>query len=294
MRALAIALILFLGLPAGADDLSGPGNRTLMVSQWGRVFCSEGSKVTEQGERMTVDSPSGPIQIVPSGDDLIIQYPDQALRLRTQDQELLVQFQQQNYRIVKAQRGWEWHFPGESAYFQVHTGSVMDVVGDQGILSVRRRVKEDLYAVRSEAGESLYRIVSTPDGKVLRRTLETVEGEPPERHLYLTKALVFQEGPVGIVLPVEAGPLASALGWTAVRRFEAPLPPPRQTVKRAPDEPDPLKANLGGPVTKATEVDPSTDPMNVNLNPAPKPTRDDPLEAKTAPDSEEILRVKDY
>lgn len=296
-KSLVLLIALLLAGPAAADDLSGPGRRTLLAGPAGIVFCEGDLPIQSHGDsgRITVLTPSGPIQVVPQAENLIIQYPDQSLRMRRtvadRETELLVQFGGKNYRFFDRKREWEWRFPEEQAFFTVSSGSLRQVIGDKGMLKVSSRPSTGLYHVVSEAGESDYRLAGKP------ASIETVEGEGPDKHVYLTRGVIFQEGPVGLFVPLRGGALVAALDWSCVRRFEAPLPGPKERLPEAAPQPDPLVAPPSEWRSQALEADTTPvgeDPMNLNLKPVPPAKRDDPLKATTAPNSEELLRVKDF
>lgn len=298
MRQTALILVFFLcSLAAQADQKSGPGKRTLAETSWGTVFCNEGSTVVPgpRAGRFTVETPSGKIGVVADGDDVIVQYPDRDLRLRYRhdgpQSELLVQFDLKNYRFLREKKELIWKFPQEEAFFRFRGTRISDVLGDRGILKVRRRVPKGLYRVFSEAGESELQVSGD------QRSLEVVEGELPERHFYLRRGVVFSQGPVGVFVSLPGGELFEALDWSTALRIETQMPEPKQPQQAAEPERDPLKANKPdwhSPVTNTQPTDPSLDPLNLKHKPTGPPTRDDKLKAKTAPNSEDVLKVKGY
>ncbi|MCA9796239.1 MAG: hypothetical protein KC910_30740, partial [Candidatus Eremiobacteraeota bacterium] len=258
MRYLALFLIFCSGF-AWAE----PGNRTLVKTSWGEVFCDGGLEVTSKNPgRFTVTTPSGPINVVADGSEVLIQYPDQALRVRLSDtmegHQVLVQFQNKNYRILHQNRQVKWTFPDDEVFFRLRAGKVYDVLGNQGFLRIRRQGPPGNYRVVSDIGESQFEVVPTG--------VTTHEGEPPESHPYLTRGVIFQEGPVGLAVYLPQGNLTGALSWTGARRYEAPLPEPKQP-PAPPEEPvDPLKANdpeWDSPALKSTPVDAAADPMKL-------------------------------
>ncbi|MGE0495324.1 MAG: hypothetical protein AB7S38_39325 [Vulcanimicrobiota bacterium] len=286
MRHLALFLLLCSGL-AWAE----PGNRTLLTTAWGEVFCDGSLEVTSKTPgRFTVVTPSGPINVVADGSEVLIQYPDQALRVRQSEtnegHQVLVQFQNKNYRIIHQNRQVKWAFPDDEAFFRLRAGKVYDVLGSQGFLRIRRQGAPGNYRVSSDIGESHFEVAPTG--------VTTHEGEPPEAHPYLTRGVIFKEGPVGLAVYLPQGNLTGALSWTGARRYEVPLPEPKQPAAK-PEEPvDPLKANdpeWDSPVLKSTPVNASEDPMKLKTQPVPYPTREDLLKAKTSTEPD-LLEVK--
>ncbi len=285
---LSLLIVLFLAQVAAAQ------HRTLAKSEWGEVFCTAEAEIkpTVHPDRFTVSTPSGPIHIVTSYDGVIIQYPDQALRVRRSEvdegTQILVQFNRKNYRVLQKKREWEWQFPDDEAYFRLRAGSVYDVLGTKGFLKIRRRGPIGNYRVVSEAGESHFEVGK--DG------IETHEGATPEQHPYLAPGVIFQEGPVGVAIYLPQRKLISSLDWSLARRYTTPLPEPPAPPPPAEPEVDPLRANQPewhNPVMTPNAGDPKEDPLKLKPKPVGPPEKGVDLKAKTSPDSDELLKVKE-
>jgi hypothetical protein len=128
--------------------------------------------------------------------------------------------------------------------------------------------------------------------------LETFDGPDLSEHLYLVRGFALQAGPITLRLPLPKDPFLNGLPedrylWVR-KEVELPTQPAARTAP-VPEE-DPLEAGpatWGSPELKAKFNEPNEDPLAAKKERRVK-HETDPLKARTEPDSEELLRVKDY
>lgn len=284
MRLLAVLICLLTGF-AWAE--SPPGTTVLEELPWGTLFVdSTAERSSYSPGRHRIKTPVGDVRAVVTDGDVVVQYPNRDLRVRHRvdgdSGELLVQFQSKNYRFKrKGKYELSWHLPGEEIFFRYRGPRIYDALGDASLLKVRRRKEKGLYWVTSDRGQS--------EVQVQGSGLTLVEGEAPASHPYLMRGMVFRQGPVGIFVRLPGGELFEALDWTSARSVVAQMPPPKEKPIEEP-EVDPLKANKPewhSPVMKSNDAEKGTLKAREGKD-------EGQLDAKTAPNSNEILKVKGY
>ncbi len=284
MRYLAIIFSLLTAL-AWAD--SPPGTVVLEELPWGTVFVDAAAERSSYSPgRHRVKTEVGDVRVVLKDSDVVVQYPNRDLRVRHRvdgdKAELLVQFQEKNYRFKRnGKYELSWHLPGEEIFFRYRGTRIYDALGDASLLKVRRRKDKSLYWVISDRGQS--------EVQVAAKGVTLVEGEIPSVHPHLMRGMVFRQGPVGIYVPLPGGELFEALDWSTARSVVAQMPPPKEKPVEEP-EVDPLRANKPewhSPVMNASEAEKGSLKAHEGKN-------EGQLDAKTAPNSDEILKVKGY
>lgn len=210
--------------------------------------------------------------------------------------ELTTDFEGRRYQVTRSPREVSWVLPGQEVFFRTFGGKISNVVGTSDFLKITRDSRGGRLSLESGAGSS--------DVLLKKGALEVFDGPDVLDHLYFVRGLAFQRGPLTLEIPLPEEPFLNAL---PANRYL--LVPSTQLQPANPDEPsagslpaeeplsgDPLDAqppNWDSPVYRANAVDNNEDPLNSRRE-IRYPAKDRPLDAKTAPDSEEILRVQNY
>jgi len=310
---LRLLLIVLVAAAVWADRGPDTGHLSVVTFPWGEIYCSKQSSFSHSGPRTTISGPNGQVLVVQAGPWLNIQFPGHTARVRQTEGELLVQFGGQNYRFVqKDKRELKLQFPDETVYYALSGGGVRSILGPNGAVTVNKNTQLKTFEVTSEAGSSTVQVRATPNPKKKKDRqlrLIVVKGEGPERHPYLHRGVRFEDGGVGIFVPLQAGgPLLQALDFnksTRVISYSAAAPsakaapatgPAANPLKAAPTDGRALKAQTSTNTTlKATVVAPHEDPLRTkSANQDPKyPKGPNPLKADIVPRGVDKLKVQE-
>ncbi|MFA5503843.1 MAG: hypothetical protein WC314_05495 [Vulcanimicrobiota bacterium] len=296
MRVVRIALALFFlsGLPVFAQT-------PVLQNEHFELLFPPGAQITDRYEnswetRMTVEHEGIRVRVNWKDDELLFHFPTSQLRARVVSEgnsnTINVNYNAGKIVIKKSPREIGWLLSDQQQlFFQTRGGQVAKVIGPSDYLKLGRQTPWGRISVVSSAG--------TTDALLNSQgTLEVFDGPELSEHLYLVKGLEIKAGPITLRLPLPSDPFLEGLPadryFSIQQEVEAlPEPAARQTEEKAPD---PLRADpatWGSPELRAKFNAPDEDPLSVKKE---KRVRHevDPLRARTAPDSEEILRVKDY
>ncbi len=258
MKNLTPFFLLCIGLHvAGADELSGPGRRTLVSESWGTIYCQEGLKVTSDamGIRHRIESPKGPIALARSGQGWLLQSPNQNLVLRNEQnhldgkQRLFVQFNATRYAFERKGNDYVWNFPGKRVFFTLREGEVRAALGNEGSFTMHKKPGGIAYDIESESGQSSVlvgrRKFKGPEKKFIY-TVVKQSGEDLKSHPYLVRGVLFDNGPVGVFIRMPRNPVLEALDWGQVQAITSSIPYPETrdaSAEATPSKPrDPLQA----------------------------------------------------
>lgn len=256
MRKLCFAICLssLLGW-AAADELSGPGRKTLVSEEWGTIFCQEGVRVKSDlaGRTHRLNTDKGLVSMSRSLDGWLVQAPNQNLRLRRQDgldgsQRLLVTFNSTSYVFERRNNDYMWMFPdSQKVWFTLREGELRAALGPEGAFKMHKKTGGVAYDIDSDAGQSQVLLGRKKMGKgagyryvVVRQT-----GEELARHPYLVRGVVFENGPVGMFIKMPRNPVMDALDWSLVKAVPSTIPFPEPKVVEQRDKRDPLQAVEG-------------------------------------------------
>lgn len=288
----AIFFLIILGLPclAQAPELK---------SEYCELILAPGSEITDHFSngwetRMTVLHEGQRVRVNWKEDQALFHFPTSILRVRVvpdgESTNINVQFDAEKYTIKRSPREIGWLFGEEQIFFQTRGGRVANIVGPSDFLKLGRLSQWNRMTVVSSVG--------TTDALLKEGKLETFDGPELSEHVYLVRGFALQAGPITLRVPLPEDPFLNGLPedrYLLVKK-EVELPAQPQARSAPEKEQDPLQADQatwGSPELKAKFNEPSEDPLSVKKE---KRVRydEDPLKAKTAPDSEELLRVKDY
>jgi hypothetical protein len=245
--------------------------------------------------RMTVEHEGQRVRVNWSNDQALFHFPTSTVRVRvTPDgisNTIKLNFDAEQYVVKKSPREIGWLLGDQQIYFQTRGGRVSKVIGPSDYLKLGRQSQWGRMSLTSSIGTTDTLLNS--DGK-----LETFDGPEFSEHLYLVRGLALQAGPITLRVPLPDDPFLNGLPadrylWV---RKEVELPPEPAARSAPVREEDPLEAqpaSWGSPELKAKFNDPNEDPLAAKKERRVK-HETDPLKARSAPDSEELLRVKDY
>lgn len=308
-----VLLVLLVAAAALADRGPDTGHLSVLSERWGEIYCTKECSFSHHGPRTTINTPRGPVVVAESGNFLNIQFPGHTARVRHTEGEVLVQFGGQNYRFVqKDKRELKLQFPDETVYYALSNGGVRSILGPNGAVTVNKNTQLKTFTVTSEAGTSTLQVRATPNPKKKKDRqlrLTVVNGEAPEKHPYLYRGVRFEDGGVGIFVPLLAGgPLLQSLDWKATRlvsysagaptaKAATPAGPAANPLKAAPTDGSALKASTSANSTlNATVVGPHEDPLRTkSANQDPKyPKGPNPLKADIVPRGQDRLKVQEF
>lgn len=283
-------------MPGGAQPLSTPQYRLKIHPK---------AKIVERVETgwetlLTVELEGQRARVRWKTDGFTAIFPDGTMRVQLNPQatasnyELTTDFEGKRYRVLRSPREVSWKLLGHDVFFRTYGGKVSNVVGSSDYLNITRDTRGGRLSLESQAGTS---DVLLKGGK-----LEVFDGPPATDHLYFVRGLAFRRGPLTLEIPLPEEPFLKALPADRFLLVESQSKP---AASETPDElpavdPEGLPGNplqaepssWDSPLYKTTPVDRKEDPMNARRE-VRASNRDRPLDARSAPDSEEILRVKD-
>lgn len=268
-RILALTLACQMTFGAGADELSGPGRKTLVSEDWGTVYCLESCKVRPDslGQRFIITTEKGPMALQRTALGWLLQSPNQNLQVRKQfstdnSEHLLVQFNNAAYRFQKKGNDFIWSFPEDRVFFNLREGEVRGALGPSGSFKMRKHTGGVSYGIESEAGQSEVLLGrKKKKGKFVYQVVQQT-GQPLTDHPYLVRGVLFDNGPVGFFIKMPPNPVLEALEWSQLRTFANSLEFPKPKVVEAPEKPrDPLQA---------IEAAPDEDPLGTKRKPYSK------------------------
>lgn len=264
---------------AQADELSGPGRKTLVNEDWGTIFCQESASVRTDtmGQRHKLSTDKGNVSLAKTVDGWLVQAPNQNMRLRRQlshdgSDRILVTFNSASYVFETKANEYSWIFPGDRVFFTLREGELRSALGNEGAYKMHKKHGGVAYEVESEAGESQVLLGRKKYSKLpgSHYVIVKQEGEDLARHPYLVHGVVFDNGPVGIFLRMPRNPLLDALDFTFVRSIASKVPYPEVKVVETPvKERDPLQAIEPPRDEDPLHVKRSNGPYRDMKNPAP-------------------------
>lgn len=256
---------------AQADELSGPGRKTLVNEPWGTVYCQEGCTTRSDtfGKRQYVVSDKGNISLSQTVDGWLVQAPNQNLRLRHQvnldgSDRIMVTFNAATYVFETKANDYSWIFPGDKVFFSLREGELRSALGNEGAYKMHKKSGGVAYNIESEAGESQVllgrkKYIKFPGSHYV---IVKQDGEDLARHPYLVHGVIFDNGPIGIFVKMPRNPVLDALDFSFVKSVASKVPYPEARVVETPVKPrDPLQA---------TEPARDEDPLGLKRNEGPK------------------------
>lgn len=239
---------------AAADELSGPGRRTLVSEEWGTIFCQESATVKSDvaGRSHRLNTDKGLVSMSRSIDGWLVQAPNQNLRLRRQDgldgsTRLLVTFNSTSYVFERRNNDYMWMFPGNKVFFTLREGELRAALGPEGAFKMHKKNGGVAYDIDSDAGQSQVLLGRKKLNKAAgyRYVVVKQSGEDLGRHPYLVRGVVFENGPVGMFIKMPKNPVMDALDWNLVKAIPSTVPFPEPKVVEIRDKRDPLQAVEG-------------------------------------------------
>lgn len=255
---------------AQADELSGPGRKTLVNEPWGTVYCQESctSRSDQFGQRQYVVSDKGNISLSKTVDGWLVQAPNQNLRLRRQlnldgSERIMVTFNSATYVFETKSNDYSWIFPGDRVFFSLREGELRSALGNEGAYKMHKKSGGVAYNIESEAGESQVLLGRKKYTKFpgSHYVIVRQEGEDLARHPYLVHGVIFDNGPVGMFIKMPRNPVLDALDFTFVKSVASKVPYPEAKVVEIRDKRDPLQA---------IETPANEDPLGLKRNEGPK------------------------
>ena len=289
-----LVLLVGLCLPAAAQT-------PLLKSQHAELVVPPGAQISDRYEtswetRMTVEYEGVRVRVNWKENEAIFHFPTSTMRLRVtpdgKSSKIAVNYNADKYVVEKSPREIGWLLGDQQQiYYQCRGGKIAKAIGPSDYLKLNRQSQWGRLNLTSSAGTTDALLNS--DG-----VLETFDGPEVLDHLYLVRGLAIQAGPITLRLPLPDDPFLEGLPsdrYLTIAKEVKALPEPSAQAGPAKEE-DPLQANpatWGSPELKAKFNDPGEDPLSVKKETRVK-HEEDPLKARTSPDSEELLRVKDY
>jgi hypothetical protein len=250
MKRTLFAFLFLAAGAAGADDLSGPGRKTLVSADWGTIFCQEGCqvKMDPSGRQYRLSTEKGPAVLMRNGDSWVLQAVNQNIIVRQQssyngNEQLLVSFNGERFWFDRTPTEYSWRFPTGKTFFTLREGEVRGALGQAGSFSIHKHTGGASYQVKSDAGESevlLGRKKRKPSGYNYQVVKQS--GEELSKHPLLVRGVVFDNGPIGVYIRLPRTPLAEALPWQQVETVVSSRPFPEPKVVDTTVTPDPLEA----------------------------------------------------
>ncbi len=296
---LLFAALLLAASPAAAEVLQAPQFRLAIDPR---------AKITERVDTgweqlMTVELDGQRARVRWKSEEVSVIFPDATLRAKVSpgagpaNYELVADFEGKRYKIQRSPREISWLLPGQEVFFRVYGGKITNVVGSSDYLKVTRDSKGGRISLESQAG--------TSDVLLSKGALEVFDGPEVAAHTYFVRGLSFRRGPITLEIPLPKERFLEALPADRYLRIEsksAPQTPEEEPVLPAEGTPesssrDPLEAEPStwdSPIYRANLGEKKSDPMNAKREALDYRRKDNPLKAKSAENSEEILRVKDY
>lgn len=247
--------------------------------------------VVYQGERVRVRWGQTGVSAIFANGLLRLQQKDGA---QANSYELTVDFEGQRSKIIRTPQEVAWNLPGQQVFYRLFGGHIASAVGTSDYLKLTRDSRGGRLQVESQAGSS--------DFLLRKGTLEVFEGPELAAHTYFVRGLIFHRGPLTLEIPLPTDTFFKALPahqWLhinsrlapATKEATSPSIPPLDNLT-APTSLNADPPAWDSPMLNSVPSDPKDDPLRVRREP-PRDLRHDPLKATTAPNSEEILRVKD-
>lgn len=288
------SLLVLLSLPTVAQT-------PILKSEYAELVVPPGAQITDRYEtswetRMTVEHEGIRVRVNWKADEAIFHFPTSTMRLRVtpdgNSSKTSVNYNADRYVVERSPREIGWLLGGDQQiFYQCRGGKIAKAIGPSDYLKLNRQSQWGRLSLTSSVG-------STDALLNAEGVLETFEGPEVLDHLYLVRGLAIQAGPITLRLPLPDDPFLEGLPsdrYLTISKEAKALPQPSAQTGPAKEE-DPLQADpatWGSPELKAKFNDPDEDPLSVKKETRVK-NDGDPLKARTAPDSEELLRVKDY
>jgi hypothetical protein len=264
------------------------------------------AKITERVDTgwetmMTVELAGERARVRWKSDGFTVIFPNATLRAQlganatSTAYELTTDFEGKRYKVARSPREVSWNLPGQEVFFRTFGGKISKVLGTSDFLNITRDTRGGRISLESQAG--------TSDVLLRKGALEVFDGPEVQAHLYFVRGLAFQRGPITFEVPLPKEPFLDALPadrFLVVPSTQSkPTEPEEESAIVQPEdipEGNPLEAEpptWASPVYRSNQGDRKDDPLNARRE-VRASAQDRPLDAKTAPNSEEILRVQDY
>jgi hypothetical protein len=246
---LAFALCLTATL-AGADELSGPGRKTLIQEDWGTIFCQDTCVVKRDasGNHYRLETDKGLAVASRNGDGWVVQAPNQNIRvLRRQladgSEQMWVQFNGNRYAFERQPQQYTWMFPTGKTFFTLFGGEVRSGLGKDGTWKLHKHPGGAAYQIQGETGDTEVVLGKRKKkGADADYVLIQQSGEDLSKHPHLVRGVVFDNGPIGIYVRMPKTPVLQALDWTQVETVTSTVPFPEPKLPPVVDRRDPLQA----------------------------------------------------
>lgn len=298
-RLIVLTLLLAaLSLPCWAETLSAPQFRLKIDPK---------AKITHRADNgweksMTVELHGEQARVRFRPDGVLVIFANGTLRSQLNPHasetsyELVTDFEGKRYKVTRSAREISWLLPGHEVFFRTFGGKVASAVGSSDFLNITRDSQAGRLSVESQAG--------TSDILLRKGALEVFEGPELLEHTYFVKGLAFHRGALTLEIPLPEEPFLKALPanrFLLVESLQAPpvepggepIPdfvPEPETSRSGPLDAEP--SSWDSPVYRSQKVDRKDDPFNARRE-VRASSKERPLDAKTAPNSEELLQVKD-
>lgn len=287
--------VLLLTAPGWAETLSAPQFR---------LKIDPSATITQRVETgwetsLTVEGKGQRARVRFRPDGVIVIFADGTLRAQLNSNasptsyELTTDFEGRRYKVNRSAREISWLLPGHEVFFRTFGGKVASAVGSADFLNITRDSKGGRISLESQAG--------TSDVLLKKSKLELFDGPELAEHTYFVRGLAFRRGPLTLELPLPEEPFFNALPADRYLTVESRQPAPEPLEEALPEVPDegnsrgPLDAepaNWDSPVYRSSSPEKKSDPFNARRE-VRHSSKERPLDAKTAPNSESLLQVKD-
>ena len=264
------------------------------------LVVSEGAKIVSRHDngwetKMVVEEDGQRVRVSWREEQALILFPNSSLRVKLgegpEGPQVTAYLNAQKYQVTKSPREISWKLPGQDVFFRTRGGKISQAVGSADYLKLYRNTLGRRVTLQSSAGKT--DALLNDKGE-----LETFDGPEVMEHQYLVRGLALQKGPVTLRFPLPSGPFLNGLPadrYLTVNQEIKPLPQPepKQAEVRAGDPLQAKPRTWSSPELNAKTGSPEKDPLNARREKIVKHP-EDPLKAKTAPDSEGLFQVKDY
>jgi hypothetical protein len=207
--------------------------------------------------------------------------------------ELTTDFEGQRYKVTRSPREVSWVLPDQQIFFRTFGGKVAGAVGTSDYLNITRDSRGGRMSLESQAG--------TSDVLLKKGALEVFDGPELQAHSYFVRGLAFKRGPIKLEIPLPEEPFLNALPADRYLQIdskparpaeteESLLPPQPSLEARGPLDAQP--SSWDSPVYRANQGNSQEDPLNARRE-IRHSNRERPLDAKTAPDSEALLKIQE-
>lgn len=286
--------------------LTGQVSAEVLSSPWYQLSIHPEARITERIDTgwetmLTAEWQGQRARVRWKSDGLVVLFGDATLRVQPDaaatatQYRIVTDFEGKRYTVSRNPREVAWDLPGHQVFFRTFGGKVTSAIGSQDFLQLTRDTKGGRLSLESQAG--------TTDALLRRGVLEVFDGPEVLDHDYFVRGLAFRRGPITLRFPLPSEPFLNALPPERFLLVESQSTPPSTVTEgldvsypvEEPTTRDPLDAppaDWKSPVYRANEGSRGEDPLNSRREIRPS-NKERPLDAKTAPNSEELLKVQD-